>query len=98
MGDLKRYSPGETFKGRLWIVNDTYEKYDGNLEWSVKGSSGREIMKGSVKAQIGEDAAKSFAEFNEALPSEEGLYRMEILYTGAKGELSSNWFEFEIAK
>jgi len=96
MGDLKRYSPGETLRGRIWIVNDTYQSYEGTLDWSVAGPSGKVVMKGSVKAQIGEDAAKSVVEMNEAVPSEEGLYRMEILYSGAKGELSSNFFEFEV--
>jgi hypothetical protein len=98
MGDLKSYKPGESFKGRLWIVNDTYESYEGDLQWSVKGPSGKEIIQGSINARIGEDAAESFAEFNDTLPDEPGLYRMDIRYVGSKGELSSNWFEFEIAK
>jgi beta-mannosidase len=96
MGDLKRYRPGETLKGRLWIVNDTYQSYSGTLVWSVKGPSGKDVLNGSVKASIAEDSADTFAEMAETLPKEEGLYRMEIAYTGAKGELSSNFFEFEI--
>ncbi len=89
--------PGETLKGRLWIVNDTYEAYDGTLQWRVTNRSGNVLVEGSVKAQIAEDCADTFAAIGEALPNEEGLYRMDILYSGAKGELASNFFDFEVA-
>ena len=51
--DKRRWNPGETFQGEIWVVNDLYEKFDDcTVELRFLDNSKRVFHKAEV--QIGD--------------------------------------------
>lgn len=62
--DRRRWKGDETFKGRLWIVNDTYQNYrDCKIELSIVSELGTNLNKQHVEIDtIDPNSAASFAD------------------------------------
>jgi beta-mannosidase len=99
VGHEKRYAPGEVFAAKLWVTNDTYQRYDGaRLSWRLVGPEGATLQEGEARADVSEDSTQVATQTSWPVPEEaEGVHRIEVELLDEEGrELSRNWFEFRV--
>lgn len=65
----RRWNPGETFDGGLFVVNDTFTAYPGaTLAWNVTGPGGASAS-GKVNCDVDGDSGKEFGRMTWEVPT-----------------------------
>jgi beta-mannosidase len=96
--DRDRWKPGETFRCKLWAVNDRWDPVPGaSLRWQVTGPVSA-LPQGSAPVSLRADsvAPVTQVEFAAAMA---GAYQLRAGIVDAQGRtISENIFEFEVKK
>jgi beta-mannosidase len=100
LGFEKRWYPGETFVGRLWITNDHHRTFeDAMLNWRlVSISEQRTLLESTKRLTIPYDSAQVVDEVKwEVLRGMQGAFQLQMCVEDKQGELlSKNTFDFNI--
>ncbi|MCX7605028.1 MAG: hypothetical protein N2036_13205 [Bryobacteraceae bacterium] len=97
--DRDRWREGETFRCRLWAVNDLWKPMPGLLlRWQILGPGGERKAGGSFRADLGEDSVL-FAGVAEWAAQGTGPHRLVAEIAGPDGrQISENIYEFEVVR
>lgn len=94
--DRRRWQDDETFKGHLWIVNDTYDTYqDCKIELNIYNEGGKSLQRQSFSIPtIEPDSSKAFANTSWQIAGHvKKQFNVTISLTDRNGrELSSNQY------
>ncbi len=98
LGFEKRWYPGETFVGKIWVTNDHEESLDAaNLSWRlVSQAENRAVLHGGQTLSIPPDSAQVVDEVRwEILRGMQGKFQVQMQVTDREGALlSRNTFDF----
>lgn len=100
IGFEKRWYPGETFVGQLWITNDHHHTIeDARLNWQlVSMNEKRTLLQSAKRLTIPYDSAQVVDEVKwEVLRGMQGAFQVQMCVEDRHGELlSNNYFDFNI--
>lgn len=92
--DKRRWNPGETFKGKIWVVNDLYEEYGAcTVEVKYLDNDKEVVKKESLKiGKVSEDSSEEKAEISLEVPGEKGdMFHVHLSLLDKEGiSLSEN--------
>ncbi|MFC2113540.1 glycoside hydrolase family 2 protein [Bacteroidota bacterium] len=93
----RRWNPGETFKGNVWIVNDYYEDYSNcTVEVKFMDKNKKVVKEENLKVgNVDGDLAKKFSEVSLKVPGEKGdkfYVEMRLLDKDGKSISENEYF------
>jgi beta-mannosidase len=98
LGFEKRYYPGETFVGKVWVTNDQAQRLEGaKLSWQVVSQAEqRPVLAGDKTLDLPADSAQVVDEVRWAiLRGMQGRFQVQMqVADGAGAILSRNTFDF----
>jgi beta-mannosidase len=90
----RRWNPGETFNGKVWVVNDLYTDFSNcSIEVKFLDHDKQVVKKELLKiGKVSGDSAKSMADVSLKVPGEKGdMFHVQLKLLDAKGKsLSEN--------
>lgn len=99
--DQRRWLPGETFNGRIWVVNDLFNNYSNcTVEYKIMDDSKAVIKEHSVMiGDVVKDSSKNFFNISNKVEGSLGdkFYVEVVLKDGTGKKLSTNDYMFLVA-
>jgi beta-mannosidase len=100
IGYEKRWYPGDTFVGRIWVTNDHHREFeDAHLSWQlVNMDDGQTIQHNRKQLTIPYDSSQVVDEVRwEIVRGIQGNFQVQMQVTDREGkQLSANYFDFSI--